>query len=445
MNQFKQYQAKWEQTQQQIHSIGGKGSQLVVEPPATIEQIDQIENRLGYKLPESFRNVLLHYSKHVYFRWFFPDETIVPVRFREIFAGELGWNTEWIEDLSSISDDIGNGYGESLKYKLSFFMVGNGDYLCLDMNQETTPVVYWSHEEDEIYYIADSFEDYICNATELHCVGSEVWQLDYFLTPDGLDPKSKASFDWLSWFDTLTSTKLEAISHSVPDLLEFILVRGPVEEIMSVLNTHNPAEVFDHILIKLPDVEPKQVNALCTAIGEVLNINAADWVRQLWEMDVPFLNVYQRSCLTSRCLPLKEGLALVFNYLEQTHPGRIPSPEAKQHLVHFRSNHVIKWMLDKVTLPVNIGWDTLYAFSEPEWTDVVQWFNLEQRHQMTVLNALHLIYCKEKSNNEQLDILHKPSIPEMKNFLTQMKDKEILHNKKRIYDDIVHSLHETVK
>jgi hypothetical protein len=440
MNQFIQYRAKWEQTQKKIQSIKGKASSLILEPPATIEEIGQIENKLGYILPASFRNVLLQYSKHVYFRWSFPDKTVVPFKFKEIFAGELGWNTKWLEDLTSIPDDIGNGYGESLRNKLSFFQVGNGDYLCLDMSIETAPVVYWSHEEDEIIYIADSFEDYIRNATEIQSVGSEIWQIDYFLNSRGLDPETLASLEWLNWFDYLTSTKIEDISHSVPELLEYILVRGPIDEILSVLKLHSPVEVFDNILSKLPTAEPDQVNALCTAIGEVLDINAADWVKQLWKTEVPFLNGYQRSYLTSRCIPLEEGLSLVFNFLEQNHPDRIPSPEAKQHLIHFRSNHVIKWMLDKVTLPVNIGWDTLYAFSEPEWSDVVQWFNLEQRHQMTVLNALQLIYCKEKSKNEQLSVLHKPSIKEMKNFLIEMKSNEILNNKKKIYDEIINYL-----
>lgn len=71
----------------------------------------------------------------------FPDKTIDPVKFKEIFAGELGWNMKWVEDLTPIPDEIGNGYGESLRNKLLFFQVVNGDYLCLDMSIETGSII----------------------------------------------------------------------------------------------------------------------------------------------------------------------------------------------------------------------------------------------------------------------------------------------------------------
>lgn len=52
-------------------------------------------------------------------------------------------------------------------------------------------------------------------------------------------------YEYRNGFDYLTSTKIEDISHSVPKLLKYILVRGPINEILSVLKIHSPVEVFD--------------------------------------------------------------------------------------------------------------------------------------------------------------------------------------------------------
>ncbi|MFB5552841.1 SMI1/KNR4 family protein [Bacillus cereus] len=199
----------WNQTFHQIEKIKGEIESFVVEKSATEEEIKLIEQQLGYPLPISFREVLVKFSKQVELRWSFPDELSIPVEFDAIFAGELCWNLDSIEDLTEVADsllkDVGDNYGENLRQKLAFYTVPNGDYLALDLNSnnEDAAVVYWDHEEDSVTYVADNFIEFIEKFTDLHLIGAEIWQWETFIDSKGINTDSEIAQKWKKLFAEL--------------------------------------------------------------------------------------------------------------------------------------------------------------------------------------------------------------------------------------------------
>lgn len=198
----------WNETFHQIEKIKGEIESFVVEKSATEEEIKLIEQQLGYPLPISFREVLVKFSKQVELRWSFPDELSIPAEFDDIFAGELCWNLDSIEDLAEVADslkDVGDNYGENLRQKLAFYTVPNGDYLALDLNSnnEDAAVVYWDHEEDSVTYVADNFIEFIEKFTDLHLIGAEIWQWETFIDSKGINTDSEIAQKWKKLFAEL--------------------------------------------------------------------------------------------------------------------------------------------------------------------------------------------------------------------------------------------------
>ncbi|MEG7835223.1 SMI1/KNR4 family protein [Bacillus cereus] len=198
----------WNETFHQIEKIKGDIESFVVEKSATEEEIKLTEQQLGYPLPISFKEVLVKFSKQVELRWSFPDELSIPAEFDDIFAGELCWNLESVEDLAEVADslkDVGDNYGENLRQKLAFYTVPNGDYLALDLNSnnEDAAVVYWDHEEDSVTYVADNFIEFIEKFTDLHLIGAEIWQWETFIDSKGINTDSEIAQKWKKLFTEL--------------------------------------------------------------------------------------------------------------------------------------------------------------------------------------------------------------------------------------------------
>ncbi|HDX9694372.1 MULTISPECIES: SMI1/KNR4 family protein [Bacillus cereus group] len=198
----------WNETFHQIEKIKGDIESFVIEKSATEEEIKLTEQQLGYPLPISFKEVLVKFSKQVELRWSFPDELSIPAEFDDIFAGELCWNLDSIEDLAEVADslkDVGDNYGENLRQKLAFYTVPNGDYLALDLNSnnEDAAVVYWDHEEDSVTYVADNFIEFIEKFTDLHLIGAEIWQWETFIDSKGINTDSEIAQKWKKLFTEL--------------------------------------------------------------------------------------------------------------------------------------------------------------------------------------------------------------------------------------------------
>lgn len=195
-----------------IKEIDGEVQEVIIDEPATLEQIIKTEELLGVKLPESFKKVLKEFSGNFSLRWFLPDNMEQPNEFKDIFCGTPHWSLEllsqfeedrmgWIENVFPNPEDE---YDMVWHNKLAFCEVGNGDYLAFDMNNsEDAPIVYISHDDGEGhgYKMANNFVEFIDNWSKLAFVGCEDWQwLPFTTSPEsGIMAEGEAAKRFRDW------------------------------------------------------------------------------------------------------------------------------------------------------------------------------------------------------------------------------------------------------
>ena len=198
---------------EKIEDLGGEVEPLTIEKPATEEEIKAVEAKLGYTLPPHFREVLLENTAHLEFGWDIDDiideeDISLPDKLAEIFRGKLLFGLDLLLDYEEDRQDWeGEAYPNSDKEydrvwhnKMSFFQVGNGDYIAIELEPENYgKVVYLSHDGSENHglYIADNFKEFLMNYAAVGCTGGEDWQWETFYSKGkGIDPTSKNAKTW---------------------------------------------------------------------------------------------------------------------------------------------------------------------------------------------------------------------------------------------------------
>ncbi|WP_315189300.1 SMI1/KNR4 family protein [Capnocytophaga sputigena] len=198
---------------EKIEDLGGETDPLTIEKPATEEEVKAVEAQLGYTLPPHFREVLLENTAHLEFWWDIDDiideeDISLPDKLAEIFRGKLLFGLDLLLDYEEDRQDWeGDAYPNSDKEydriwhnKMSFFQVGNGDYIAIELEPENYgKVVYVSHDGSENHglYIADNFKEFLMNYAAVGCTGGEDWQWEPFYTKGkGIDPTSKNAKTW---------------------------------------------------------------------------------------------------------------------------------------------------------------------------------------------------------------------------------------------------------
>ncbi|WP_312117236.1 SMI1/KNR4 family protein [Brevibacillus reuszeri] len=423
---------QWISILERIKMTDGEIIELIADAPATEQEILSVEAKLGIQLPKDFKQVLMEWSKHLYFRWMLSDEVILPDEFREIFSGEVGWNLEWLQYWGE--DIAKEEYASSLAGKLTFFHVGNGDYLALDVQHDSeAPVVYWDHETDEATLLAASFSDYVNKMTELGCIGAEMWQYECFIGSNGIETNTDIAHRWRAWFQTFLSLRFEDARGSLDSIIPYILYHGAVNSReVSALQSFRHDEILHHVQKRLSTCTPKETKALCMIVGEAVKEDAEEWVRELWT-EPGTIDPVDRSYLTARCLPHDEAYQLLVNFVEEASGKEIEGYEALRHLSALESNRVITWLEKNCRLPATNGWAALFAISKPSWDDLHHWAELEPRHRLTIIHGLdEMIREQNTYNSTQGKVYGVPSKDEMLGFLGRLHDEEILNTKKAI-------------
>lgn len=190
-----------------IKLTGGDARALRIEPPATEDEIQQVEQHLDIEIPSQLRHAMLHISSHMEFKWFLDNDFKLPQELSGIFCGELHWGLDlvenflggyqgWIDEVFTNPDDP---YDAVWYDKFPFQEVGNGDYLSIDRDGK---VIYLSHDDGEGhgYIMADSFDDLLTRWVPLGCVGAEDWQWSAFTNgmTTKIDPHCAAASTWKS-------------------------------------------------------------------------------------------------------------------------------------------------------------------------------------------------------------------------------------------------------
>lgn len=191
---------RWQEMLKAVSRIGGRADPLRVEPPATLDDVLALEQRLGASLPAALRDVLLTFSRRVEFCWFLPEEYQLSEKLSEIFSGCCNWSLEslarchegqqgWIRE---VFPDRDNEYDAVWHGKLAFQEVRNGDYLAIEVGADApNSVVYLSHDDGKGHgrRLGADFQDFLLRWSWLGCVGPEDWQWMPFAPAGGyLDP-----------------------------------------------------------------------------------------------------------------------------------------------------------------------------------------------------------------------------------------------------------------
>jgi hypothetical protein len=201
---------RWKKTSEAIKLLGGESDGVSIGKPVSEKQVVEIEAKLGYRLPESFRDVVLNFAGSVDFGWQLNDCIELPEEFVGIFGGECIWNInelieidearkDWVRECFPDEEDE---YDRIWHNKLAFMHIANGDMIAFDLENypESTPVVYLSHDGSDShgYILGQDFKDFINRWTRIGCPGAEDWQMMPFIdTPTGgINPEGENALKW---------------------------------------------------------------------------------------------------------------------------------------------------------------------------------------------------------------------------------------------------------
>ncbi|WP_400164580.1 SMI1/KNR4 family protein [Brevibacillus sp. TJ4] len=207
---------RWEKMIEAISRVGGETKNVLIAPPASLPQVEQIEKTLGVALPPSFRKTVLESSARVAFSWYVPDENewvqSLPGAWNEAQWGNCSWDLDrlvelnrdkdsWIEQVFPNPEDP---YDKVWHNKLAFHDVGNGDYLAFDLaHGPDCPVVYLSHDDGEGHgaILGNDFVDFMDRWTRIGCPGTEDWKMLPFVSSasSGIDPDCENAVKWREW------------------------------------------------------------------------------------------------------------------------------------------------------------------------------------------------------------------------------------------------------
>ena len=140
-----------EAIQRKLLSRGFDVRPLIIEPPASHDDLEALESRLNIALPPTFKKLLCDFSRHVEFRWFAPDGIDFPKPFQSNFCGDLHWSVDFTEQfdadknswIENVFPNANDPYDAVWHNKLAFYEVGNGDYLAVDLSPD--------HYEEIVY------------------------------------------------------------------------------------------------------------------------------------------------------------------------------------------------------------------------------------------------------------------------------------------------------
>ncbi len=195
-------------------------SVLKIDIPATIEEINKLENSIGKKLPNQMRDLLTNMSKSV--NLYYQIEEEIPKEFGQIFSGDFFYNLKLIKNLNKqFNEWILASLDESLNdiesieitkrikdNKTVFLRVSTGDLIAVD--DETNEVIYFDHEGDTMHgkILAKDLNTFLEQWSQMGFFGTEGWQFKSMY--DFENDKLKSSNDekvirWINWLNMTTS------------------------------------------------------------------------------------------------------------------------------------------------------------------------------------------------------------------------------------------------
>jgi hypothetical protein len=208
--QWDTWKEKWEQTCEAVRKLGGESEGVIIKSKASEADVIEVEKKIGIRLPESFRKVVLEFSSGVDFHWSLHDDLGLPDELSGIFAGQFTWNLKDIPEINRSKDgwvkecfpNPNDPYDKIWHHKLGLMEVGNGDFIAFDLSQypQNTSIVYLSHDDGQGhgYLLGNDFIDFMDKWTNIGCPGPEDWQMLPFIDSptSGIHPECSNAALW---------------------------------------------------------------------------------------------------------------------------------------------------------------------------------------------------------------------------------------------------------
>ncbi len=164
-----------------------------MEEPASENDVLEVENLIGFRLPEDYRTLFTKCAKSFEFYYQMKDFNI-PDEFQNIFSGELSWSLDtlpqmynhyllWVEaSLDPEANDVSviNVTEKIWRQKVPLMNVPNGDIIVVGYNP--SEVVYFSHEGGKMHgkRLGNSLFEFLEFHSRIGFIGSEDWQFEVF-------------------------------------------------------------------------------------------------------------------------------------------------------------------------------------------------------------------------------------------------------------------------
>jgi len=188
---------------------------LVLEGPATEEEIKRVEQELGMEIPEDCKD-LFRFSKHLEFRYEYDEE--MPDEFGSNFTGDINWNLsllkeqleylrEWVEVALVVPLHYApEAAGEAVAWwadKIPLIEVANGDIIAV--GGSPAEVFYFSCKEYDMHgmKLAGSLWEFLAFHARIGFAGCEDWQLEPFfdIASDSVRVKRENVARFVEWLE----------------------------------------------------------------------------------------------------------------------------------------------------------------------------------------------------------------------------------------------------
>ena len=220
MGQLEELWQKWNADWNRFLSIARSRdwdyNELLIEPPASMQTLEAVEEELQVTLPEDFRYVVTHFSARVSFSYLIEDQ--VPIdRLQGLYYG--GTRDLWsLSRLSSLRKRLfdwdavpgikpDNEPGLACVYPFLFEYGHN--YIAFEITEGADQTHVFSINQDEHYTIyrkrrlADSFTEFMTVWSELGCPAPTYYWLEPFCDTqtEKLSSDRRHHSDWFNWIE----------------------------------------------------------------------------------------------------------------------------------------------------------------------------------------------------------------------------------------------------
>lgn len=189
-------------------------------PPATESDLQQLEATLDYSLPSSLRKVFLEQVASFGVSWSIKESYKIE-GFDPICYGNFILNFSELYHLNEENKGVIEGFKNERNEKIvqwiqlfqnrkPLMQLDNGDMLLIGVGDESRQeIVYYLHDAcdggEEWFQkhgtvLAPNFEEFLDRWSRLAFVGPEIWVIEPFLRPDGLQCDGQNAKNFQNWF-----------------------------------------------------------------------------------------------------------------------------------------------------------------------------------------------------------------------------------------------------